>query len=79
MARTSPDERSRPHDDNSTALRRRRGTRVSVSGFGERSIDAVALGLALGHGFFKTSSVDRGVDGGGVDVGVAGELADAAP
>ena len=44
---------------------------------GERSMDAVAL--ALGHGFFKTSRVDGGVDGGGADVGVAGELADAAP
>jgi hypothetical protein len=46
---------------------------------GERSMDAVALALALGHGFFKTSSVDGDIDGGCADVGVAGELADAAP
>lgn len=46
---------------------------------GECSMDAGALAFALGHGFFKTSRVDGGVDGGGADVGVAGELADAAP
>ena len=42
-------------------------------------MDAVTLALALGHGFVKTSRVDGGVDGGGADVGVDGELADAAP
>ena len=37
---------------------------------------AVALAVALGDGVHEARGVDRGVDGGGADVGVAGELAD---
>jgi hypothetical protein len=49
------------------------------SAAGERSMDARGVGVgARPRLLFKTSSVDGGVDGGGADVGVAGELADAA-
>jgi hypothetical protein len=37
---------------------------------------AVALAVALGDRVLEARGVDRGVDGGGADVGVSGELAD---